>query len=78
MILYFNKLPSIKILGLYDYDCPQTIIENVPEDYGRYPHQDDCTIYHACYKVSTLKPWYNESRYSYTSNHPLWMRIENF
>ena len=53
MILYFNKLPSIKILGLYDYDCPQTIIENVPEDYGRYPHQDDCTIYHACYKVSS-------------------------
>ena len=53
MILYFNNLPTIKILGLYDYDCPQTIIENVPEDYGRYPHQDDCTIYHACYKVSS-------------------------
>ena len=34
------------------FDCPETIFRNTPEDYGRFPHEYDCTLYHACYKVN--------------------------
>ena len=35
------------------FNCPDNILGNTPNDYGRFPHEYDCTLFHACYRVST-------------------------
>ena len=52
MEVFLQLTHQILFLDTGLFDCPETIFRNTPEDYGRFPHEYDCTLYHACYKVN--------------------------
>ena len=31
--------------------CPYRVRGNIPDNYARFPHEYDCTMYYSCYKV---------------------------